>query len=195
MVKLFGIDRLALESLHVAGDIRRFVRVSAFDFDESRLGNIAALPRFARLLMLLPIRIVESKRFEQARARMGGFVAALHDLRALRVIHRVVFGERHGNDGIRLCQAAQLVLFQHHAHGMIQHAEHGLDVFCVDGCRFQVHGNDDLRAHLPHDVGRQVIQKAAVYIDSLPIANRRKRSRNRHRRAQRHRERAILENV
>src|SRR5439155_23628428 len=64
-VELLRIDRLALEAFDVASDIRRFVRVGAFDFDELRRGNIAALPRFAYLLMLLPACIVVSKLLEQ----------------------------------------------------------------------------------------------------------------------------------
>src|SRR5260370_19298860 len=43
---------------------------------------------------LLPIRIVESKRFQQRRSCRRGLIAALHDLFALHVIHRVVFGQR-----------------------------------------------------------------------------------------------------
>ena len=131
-VELLRIDRLALKTFHVASDVGRFMRVGAFDFDELRRGNIAALPRFAYLLMFLPACIVESKRFEQGRSRISGFVTALHDLRTPRVIHCAVLGERHGDDCVRLRQAAQFVLFQHYTHGMIQHAEHGLDVFCVD---------------------------------------------------------------
>ena len=79
-VEFRRIDRLALEAFHVASDVGGFVRVGAFDFDELRSRNIAALPRFARLLMLLPICIAESKRFEQSRARIRGFVTALHNL-------------------------------------------------------------------------------------------------------------------
>ncbi len=122
--------------------------------------------------MLLPIGIVKGKRFEQARPRISGLVAALHDLFALGVIARPEFGQRHGNDRVGLRQAAQLIFFKHYTNGIIQHAEHGLDVLGLDGRLFQVDSNDDFRAHLPHNVGRQVVQQSTIHIDSLSIVNR-----------------------
>ncbi len=166
-----------------------------FHLDELRLWNVTPLSCFAHSLMLLPIRIVESKRFQQRRSCLRGLIAALHDLFALHVIHRVVFGQRHGNNRIRAGQAAHLILRQHHAHGIFQDAEQGLDVLCFDGRLLQMHGNHDVRAHLPDHIGRQVVQQTSIDKDGRSLMHRGKRPGNRHRCAQRDRKRAISKHV
>ena len=70
---------------------------------------------------------------------------------------------------------------------MIEHAEHGANVFCLDGGRFQVHGDHDFRAHLLDDVGGQVVQQPAIHVNGISFANRRKRAGDGHGGAQRNR--------
>ncbi len=156
-VQFLGIDGLALKAFYVTSDVDRLVRVCSLDLDELRCGNIAALACLAHLLVRLPIGIVEGKRFEQPRARTCSLIAAQHDLCALGVIARPEFGQRHGNDRVGPLQAAQLVFLQNRAYGMIQNGEDGLDVLGFGGSALQVHGNDDLRAHLTHDICRQIV--------------------------------------
>ncbi len=63
---------------------------------------------------------------------------------------------------------------------MIQNGEDGLDVLGFDGSALQVHGNDNFRAHLTHDVSRQIVQKSAIHENGFSIMNRRKSARNGH---------------
>ncbi len=184
-VQFFRFERLALEALYVASDVGGLVRVRSFNLDELRHGNVAAFERSAYPLMLLPIRIVESKRFQQTRARTGGFIAELHDLRALGVIHGVKLRERNGYDGVRLRQAAQFAFFQHDVEGLIQHGEGRLDILSLGRRGFEMHGDHDFRAHLTNDVGGQIVQQAAIHENGLSVMHRGKSSGNGHGCAQR----------
>ena len=65
--------------------------------------------------------------------------------------------QRHGDDGIRVRQPAYFALRNHHPHGLFQNAYQGLNVSGLRRLPLEVYRNHDVRAHLPHDVGRQIV--------------------------------------
>ncbi len=79
--------------------------------------------------------------------------------------------EGNGNDRIRVSQAANFACGNHRAHGLLQHAEQRLNIFCVNGLRFEVHGDYDVRAHLANHVGGEIVHQTAIDIDSLAVVH------------------------
>ena len=159
-------------------------RVRALDAHELRLRSQVSLPRRARLQVLRPRPVLQCVRL-QGGTRLRRRLPSLGDEDvAVPVVHRAELRDVDGHDEVRGGHSPRLVRADGEVQRPAQDLEHRRDLRRPQLALAQVHGDHDVRAHLPHDVGREVVHDAAVRVDVVADANGREEAGDGHRRAQ-----------